>query len=165
MSLDQDNFQALRRLLALKRHEQPPPGFFDAFARRVISRLEADELVEEAAGVNPGFWEVPWLQRFLATFDRSSALAGTFGLAVCGLLLAGLICSVAPQQPGRQEAGFGTQPLGTVATLQVGEPARGFVSSTNGVMPEPLENSLFQQFRDLQAQPKLIRASAMAFGE
>jgi hypothetical protein len=42
-SPDQENFEALRRLLTLKRYEQPPPGFYAQFADRVRARIEAAE--------------------------------------------------------------------------------------------------------------------------
>jgi len=43
MSSEPENFEALRRLLVIKRHEQPPPGYFNDFSRQVISRIRADE--------------------------------------------------------------------------------------------------------------------------
>lgn len=42
----------LQRLLALKRHEVPPPGFFEAFPDRVRARILA-----EAKAPSPGWWE------------------------------------------------------------------------------------------------------------
>ena len=40
MSPDPENFETLRRLLVLKRFEQPPPGYFHHFAPRVIARIK-----------------------------------------------------------------------------------------------------------------------------
>lgn len=39
-----DDFEALRRLLTIKRHEVAPPGYFHRFADKVIARIEAQEL-------------------------------------------------------------------------------------------------------------------------
>jgi len=80
MSPAPDNFDALRRLLAWKRHEQPPPGYFLDFADRVRARIEATE-AEEAG---------PWWQRFFAGLDLKPVLAGAFGLAVMGMYFFGL---------------------------------------------------------------------------
>jgi hypothetical protein len=47
-----EEFDALRKLLALKRHEQPPPGYFDQLPRAILARIEAGALEAES-----GFWE------------------------------------------------------------------------------------------------------------
>ncbi|MGA2863660.1 MAG: hypothetical protein ABSF95_04145 [Verrucomicrobiota bacterium] len=164
MHPEPENFEPLRRLLAWKRHEQPPPGFFDDFSRRVIVRIKTGDLGDEAVGVGQLFWEAPWFQRFWTALERKPALAGAFGLSVCGLLLAGIICSVAPKEPGSQDVLHGTQSLQAIAALRVADQAPVFVSSTNGVMPEPLQNSLFEQFRNSQVQPRLVRVSEPTVG-
>lgn len=73
-------FDGLRRLLALKRRELPPPGFFNDFATRVIFRIESEELARQ---------ESPWWRR---SFGLSTAriLAGANLLTVCGLAFVGV---------------------------------------------------------------------------
>jgi hypothetical protein len=87
MSTAPDEFEKLQKLLKLKRHEQPPPGFFDSFPTRVINRLE-----REAA--QQGRWaDASWLMRLLATLETNPMAAGLFGMSVCGLLISGIAWS------------------------------------------------------------------------
>ncbi len=93
MSEDTENFEQLRRLLALKHHEQPPPGYFNDFSRQVILRIRAGERGEETALLDRFSWEAPWLQRIWAALETRPILAGAFGVALCGLLVAGVVFS------------------------------------------------------------------------
>src|SRR5262249_34461284 len=104
MSPIPDDFEQLRRLLALKRHEQPPPGYFYGFSRQVIVRIQAGELGNES---DASFWSFSgwsFLQRIWATLDARPVLAGAFGVAVCGFFVVGALMSDAtayqpPQSP------------------------------------------------------------------
>jgi hypothetical protein len=75
-----ENFDALRRLLGLKRHEQPPPGFFLDFPDRVLARLEMADAHQA----------VPWWRRYFEALDLKPALAAAFGLAVVSMYFVGL---------------------------------------------------------------------------
>jgi hypothetical protein len=89
MSQEQNEFEQLRRLLALKRHEQPPPGYFEHFSQSVIVRIRMEAR-------HPASEESSPLGRFLnfwRTFEVKPAFAGAFGLAVCGLLVVGVVYS------------------------------------------------------------------------
>ena len=88
MSQDTENFDSLRRLLAIKRHEQPPPGYFHSFSGEVIVRIRAGDLGEDAHGY---VWQMGWLQRVWAAFEARPALAGALGLAICSLVVFGVI--------------------------------------------------------------------------
>jgi hypothetical protein len=93
MNQDTENFEQLRRLLALKRHEQPPPGYFNAFSGQVIARIKNGERGEGGAFIERLLWEAPWLQRIWAAFEAKPVLAGVFGVAMCGLLITGVVYS------------------------------------------------------------------------
>jgi hypothetical protein len=87
MNPDSENFDSLRRLLALKRHEQPPPGYYNRFSRDVMARIKAGESGGEM-GLEPA-----WIQRVLGMFELKPVFAGAFGMAVCTLLISGVVSS------------------------------------------------------------------------
>jgi hypothetical protein len=89
MNPESENFESLRRLLALKRHEQPPPGYYDNFSRQVVARLRTGE----RQTFSETFSDEPWVQRLLAMFTGKPAFAGAFGAAVCALLVSGIVYS------------------------------------------------------------------------
>jgi hypothetical protein len=75
-----DDFQDLQRLLRLKRHEQPPPGYFEGFSSKVIAEIKASQMVHESS----------WWERFFIGFDAKPALVCAYSLVVCSSLLYGL---------------------------------------------------------------------------
>jgi hypothetical protein len=93
MSQDTENFEQLRRLLKLKRYEQPPPRYFNDFSSQVIARVERGERGDGYASVGRMLWEAPWLQRIWVAFEAKPLVAGAFGLAVCATLITGVIYS------------------------------------------------------------------------
>src|SRR5712672_3334967 len=99
MSPIPDDFEQLRRLLALKRHEQPPPGYFHGFSRQVIVRIQAGELGDAEEASLWSFSGGSFLQRIWATLDARPALAGAFGVAVCGFFVVGALMSDATANP------------------------------------------------------------------
>ena len=93
MNQDTENFEKLRRLLTLKRYEQPPPRYFNDFSSQVITRIKRGERGDGYASVGRMLWEAPWLQRIWGAFEAKPLLAGAFGLAVCATLITGVIYS------------------------------------------------------------------------
>jgi hypothetical protein len=82
MNSGQEDFEQLRKLLKLKRYEQPPPGYFSRFSDGVINRLERgahSRHVQTAAG---GLGWFGALRRVLA---QNPISAGIF--AVCGIMM------------------------------------------------------------------------------
>jgi hypothetical protein len=76
MKKDQENFEALSKLMALKRHEVPPPGYFSRLPGTILTRIERGE-------GQLTFWE-----RITADFTVRPAFAYAFVLAACGALTA-----------------------------------------------------------------------------
>ena len=87
MNQDSENFDSLRQLLALKRHEVPPPGYFDRLPRDIMARIKAGDTGNEL-GADPS-----WFRRLLSVFDVKPVFAGAFGTAVCAFLVSGVITS------------------------------------------------------------------------
>lgn len=79
MSNESEKFDELRKLLALKRHEQPPPGFFRDLPGRVLMQIEQEE------SVRPGWWA-----RLREAFELRPALSVGFAGGLCCLLVAGV---------------------------------------------------------------------------
>ena len=70
----------LQKLLAIKRYETPPPGYFATFATKVMARIEAGESVDTLS------W---WSRLVLALSARpslASGLALIVGLSVLGAM-------------------------------------------------------------------------------
>jgi hypothetical protein len=136
----EENFDSLQKLLALKRHEVPPPGYFNTFSSKVMARIEAAE-------TRP----VTWLQKLGLDFDFKPAMVCGLGVLVCGLLSAGVLTSALepnhqlapglvmapPMNPSAEAAPFGP--------VVAGDASR---SSTQPVFSA----SRFDQF-GLQPQP------------
>jgi hypothetical protein len=88
MNPQADNFEQIRKLLALKRHEQPPPGYFEHLSARIISRIESVE------SGRPTLWE-----RLGFAFGSKPAFVCALGVVACGL-----ICERAPATTGLRYA-------------------------------------------------------------
>src|SRR5258708_3552289 len=151
MSPEQENFESLRKLLALKRHEQPPAGYFNHFSSRVIERIKAGERGDSP--LERLSWDVSWLRKLWAMLDARPMLAGAVGAGACGLLIAGVmyseradltdISAVPPPDPAHSvhfaDGGTAQKPQ---ILEQLGLPdASGTVSPAGS----PARSSLFQE--------------------
>jgi hypothetical protein len=96
MSPNSENFDALRKLMALKRHEVPPPGYFDRLADKISYRLENES--------QPTFWE-----KFMAGLSFRPAFAYSFALAAFSALTFSVISTLGTrsQQADETVSAFG----------------------------------------------------------
>ena len=91
MQEDPQEFEKLRKLLALKRREMPPPGYFDGFSSKVTSRIEAAQLA------SPSLW-----QQVASLFRTRPAITWSFSaFAVMVLFVAS---NGFDQQPAANQA-------------------------------------------------------------
>lgn len=80
MTQGNDNFEELRRLLSLKQHEQPPPGYFNRFSDALLERIEDEVMFDRRS----------WWQRVVSDWDFKPALACAYGLTVVSLVIFGV---------------------------------------------------------------------------
>ncbi|HTQ50375.1 MAG TPA: hypothetical protein VMJ12_06655 [Candidatus Acidoferrales bacterium] len=139
MNENQPNFESLRRLLALKRHETPPPGYFNNFSRQVIARIRAGESRAPASLADRVFEGMPWFLRLLQSLETKPIYAGGFATALCGLLVFGAVMAQRPEvvsqailQPGSQV----TSPLLASATsTTLAQPVNPMLIADNSTNP------------------------------
>jgi hypothetical protein len=149
MNENENNFEPLRRLLALKRHETPPPGYFENFSSEVTARIRAGEGRAAARQAV----ELPWLFRLLAAFEAKPAFAGGFASVLCLLLLFGIVYAERPDvtmQPLLPVTATGSSlavatPAGLDSQPMMAQPAEQtiFASSTNPVFNSQSASTLF----------------------
>ena len=104
-----EEFGSLRKLLALKRHESPPPGYFDRLSAGVRARIEAAERAPKAS----------WWQQWLATFDAKPILVGAYGVALVGLVMIGVNIAQRPGNPRANGSATATTPANAPAITAV----------------------------------------------
>jgi hypothetical protein len=118
------DFEQLRRLLVVKRYEQPPPGYFHSFSREVIVRIRAGEMGETE--VKWWAFEGSWLKWLWDACERRPAFAGGVGVAFCGFFAAATFISmndvaepVVQTVPGNQLVAVQNGPAGTPVNAAV----------------------------------------------
>ena len=84
-----DEFESLKKLLALKRHEEPPPGYFDRLPGEIRARIAHAQASPE-----------PWWRRWLATWDLSPALATSYTVVAVTLVVGGIWMTKQPVAEG-----------------------------------------------------------------
>jgi hypothetical protein len=139
MNSDPSDFEALRKLMALKRHEQPPPGYFSRLPDKIILRLERGE-------GQLGFWE-----KLLSALIFRPALAYGCALAAFSALTFSVINSVqtqpqeSAQNPLNNGWRNGASDVALASQFNGSEPLHvaDWMGNTNPSNAEPALPSLF----------------------
>jgi hypothetical protein len=138
MNENENNFEPLRRLLALKRHETPPPGYFENFSGDVMAGIRAARREKSVSARLPE--ELPWLFRLLSAFEAKPAFAGVFAFSLCLLLVVGIVYAerpdAAPQsllQTGQAGSPLAVATPANLGSMTVEQPDLVPLSSTNPV--------------------------------
>ena len=86
MNPEDQDFETLKKLLALKRHETPPPGYFENFSSKVMARIESAEATQ-----NVSLW-----QRIIGYVEARPGRLSAFALA--GAAVVAVMLSLSPVQ-------------------------------------------------------------------
>jgi hypothetical protein len=150
MSPNSENFEQLRRLLVLKRYEQPPPRYFHDFSNQVIARIRLGEGRGRSAPCMEALQrEASRLLRMWTAFAAKPFAAGAFGLAMSALLITGVLYSERSNVQrmvlvqSTESSGFTSEEI--AAAMAANHPLRGKraprePSSTDPVPAAPLDD-------------------------
>jgi hypothetical protein len=153
MNQNEQNFEDLKRLLKFKRHEVPPPGYFNNFSGQVISRIRAGEAGGAQTFIERLQRDAPWLANFLQTFETRPGLVGGLAAGLCLLLVLAVIFADRPDTASKNLLSVSEPSVaasGPVASIS--EPpllpasdSSGIVASTNPVTSLQPTATLFGQ--------------------
>lgn len=154
-----ENFEQLQKLLAFKRHEQPPPGYFNRLPGQIIARLRAEDARQQKS-----FLE----KLFAGTFFRPVVAYGFLGV-FCALAATGVVLTLTSQpetpmarpispEPHRMGAASGgdtaiSSSLVPSLSLSLSPASLNGGSTTNAIDSTDSPNKLFEGLRLRQSVP------------
>ena len=153
MNENENNFESLRRLLAFKNRETPPPGYFDNFSSNVVKRIRAGESRRPPNVKEQLFAEAPWLLKFLQIFEARPAFASAFAGALCLVLVFGIVFAERPDdstpQPLMQELAESSTPLAQISPQALSQPSDSMMLASENTNPptslQPVASPFGQQ--------------------
>ena len=106
---ENENFDGLKKLLALKKHELPPPGYFNKLPGHVLASIRRERAgnLDAMTKLNT---EAPWLMRFWQSLEAKPMFAGAFGAAICAIVLGAIVFA---EKPATQPRFAGPQNIGS----------------------------------------------------
>jgi hypothetical protein len=164
MNAEPENFDQLRRLLKLKRHESPPPRFYNDFSSQVILRLRTGPPGGRAELVEAAISESPWVRRFWQAIETRPAVSGLLTAGACALLVVGVLAS----DNARPTLNFTAEGMAGIELTEPNQPGLNsfaaarpapvgvlFANSTNPAAQLPPGRSLFDEFPSLGAPQRV----------
>ena len=150
---EHNNFAELTKLLKIKQHEVPPPGYFDNFSGQVIARIRAGEAGGMRTFAERLQAEAPWLANFLRVFETRPGLIGGFATSMCLLLVLVVVFAERSDVASKNllsvsepTAALGNSPSALAEpSLMLATDATGIVASTNPVTSLQPTATLFGQ--------------------
>jgi hypothetical protein len=161
MNPNENNFEDLKRLLKLKQHEVPPPGYFNKFSDHVVSRIRAGEAGGSRSVMERLESDAPWVVNFLRIFETRPGVIGGLATSLCLLLVLVVVFSERSERVSRTlltisepaASGNSVTSMTAPATVLAASDSSGIVASTNPVTSlqpvatlfgQPAAGSLFQ---------------------
>ena len=159
MNQNEQNFDELKKLLKLKQHEVPPPGYFNNFSGQVIARIQAGEAGDRQSFIERLGFDAPWAVNFLRIFETRPGLIGGFATSLCLLLVLVAVFADRPETASKnlltvsEPATTDSSVASMTAPPLLAASDSGIVASTNPVTSlqpvatlfgQPNSGSLFQ---------------------
>ena len=166
MNPEQQDFEALRRLLKLKRYEKPPPRYFNDFSSQVLARIRAGSPEARDGAADSLARPATWFDRLFAGFQNKPIYTGALGAVACLLLVWGAIYSDLnpPAPPSIDLAGRTVQPASSTEftpALGFGSVAGDSMLGSSSTNPLPVRaGSIFDLI-----QPPNAKLSTLTLGE
>ena len=163
MNENDNHFHDLKRLLKLKQHEVPPPGFFNDFSSEIVSRIRAGESLGGATFAERLQDTAPWLINFIRLFEARPGLIGAMATSLCLLLVLGVVLAEQADSGSKTVLTENSQPgeslalASTAGAASVSDPllaSSGIALSTNPVTSlQPVASSFGQPNAGALFQP------------
>ena len=164
MNDEPENFGQLRRLLKLKRHESPPPRYFNDFSSQVILRIRAGTPAGRLESFEDTLSKSPWVRRFWQAIEHRPAMSGLLTAAACALLVVGVFAS----DNARPTLNLTADGMARIESPEMGQSEQNsfaaprpaptgllFANSTNPAAQLPSGRSLFDEFPSLGAPQRV----------
>lgn len=161
MNEKEQNFGDLKKLLKLKQHEVPPPGYFNNFSGNVIARIRAGEASASQNLTERLQSAAPWLASLLRIFETKPGLVGGFATSLCLLLVmtvvfaerseqvTGNFLAVSPETATTTATGdslaAAPAPILTASALATADNSGGIMISSNPVTSLQPTTTMFGQ--------------------
>jgi len=152
-----EQYERLIQLLALKRYEQPPPGFFDRFPREVRLRI-VGETNPQAGWASHLSSDSNWFSKLMIMLDTRPYLAGVFGVLACGFVITGILYANSNHPPTNTLALESFTPIAPAALVSDSVPAwaaAGPTGSSTNPMPNLMPAMLWNG-SGIQSQPATL---------
>ena len=153
MSDKNNNFRDLKRLLKLKQHEIPPPGYFNHFSGDVLSRIRAGETGGGSSFLERIQSDSPFASALLQLFVSRPGIVGAFATSICLLLLLGVLFAdrsesgMPTSEPSlfaqSESSANGASPTLVASADTLAPPDSGITVSTNPISSLQPVNTLF----------------------